>query len=318
VSAANNFKQVVAFRSSPEAISKLRQAQDEAAYASAVQASKPESFRSYLQTYPQGLWKKAAEKFLLIHYMEAAGRSLDAHHSGEVKAYLQELRGFQSSEYWKHFKDDYYKLVLREAQFLSSGSKKQRMANIGPAISYYEELNEGSGSSYAGKLRTLKWKNKEWNRPGMGYFGFHSDATFDEVGVVFGVDKNRGIGLNVSLRAGLPAFSAGDFAHKGKDHVKGILNMNFTKKVIYPLWIYAGAGYANFQNIQHSASDPSRGSLGDESIDTFNIETGVSVHLRPVYLSLGSSFPYLNAEQNAQLGFTKSPSYMNVTIGFGW
>lgn len=316
-SAVTNFKQVLTFRKSPEAESRLQQAQDEAAYEAAVRSSDPAQVKAYLRAYPAGRWKKAAEKFLLIHYRDAVERDLSAHQSAGVKAGLQEMRGLQSSEYWPHFKNDYYRLMLREAVHLISGTKKERMQNILPAIAYYEELNEGSGTSYSGRLKALKWKNKEWNRPGMGYLGFHSDASFDEIGLVAGVDKNRGIGMNVSLRAGLGAFAADEFKYSG-NHVKGILNLNFTKKVIYPLWIYAGGGYANFQSVVQSATDPSKGYLGDETIETFNLETGVSVHLKPLYLSVGSSFPFLNAEQNAQLGFPKSPSYMNVSIGFGW
>ncbi|HEY0896445.1 MAG TPA: hypothetical protein VGE15_07840 [Sphingobacteriaceae bacterium] len=317
-SAVDNFKRVLSFRNSSEAKSKLQQAEDEAAYAAAVRSADAQRFKSYLQAYPNGLWKKQAEKFLLIHYKEAADRSLTAHQSAEVKAALQEMKALQASEYWQHFKTDYYRIMLDEAVYLTSRSRKERMQNIGPAIAYYEELNEGSGTSYGGRLKALKWKNKEWNRPGMGYIAYHSDASFDEIGLVFGMDKNRGVGVSVSLRAGLGAFAADEFKYTGKDHVKGMLTLNFTKKIIYPLWIYAGGGYTNFQSVVRLGSDQSKAVLGDEVIETFNLETGVSLHLKPVYLSVGSSFPYLNAEQNAQLGFAKSPSYMNVSIGFGW
>lgn len=318
VSAANHFKQVIAFRNSPEAARRLAQAQDEASYEAAVKSATAEGYHSYLKKYPDAIWKKAAEKFLLHHYLEAAAQSLASHQSVDVKANLEKARAFQSSEYWTVFKNEYYRLMLHEAVYLTSGPKKQRMEGILPAIAYYEELNAGSGTSYSSRLKMLKWKNKEWNRPGMGYFAFHSDATFDEVGLVFGVDKNRGLGFNISIRTAPQALAANEFKHNGMQHVKGIANLNLTKKIIYPLWIYAGGGYASFQSINPLASDPSKGALGDETVDTFNIETGVSLHLKPVYLAVGSSFPYLNAKQNAQLGFTKSPSYLNVAIGFGW
>ena len=318
ITAVNNFKQVVSVRNTAEAKNKLQEAQDEAAYAWAARGGKPEAYKSYLQTYPQGLQRKAAEGFLLRHYMEAASRSFAAHQSADVKAYLNEVRALQSAGYWNFFKEDYYKLMLQEAEYLSSGSKKERIQNILPAIAYYEELNQSAGGKYKSKLKSLNWKNKEWNRSGVGYFGYRSDATFNEVGFDIGFDKNRGIGMNVSIRMSPQALATDDFKRTDLDYVKGMLNLNFTKKIVYPLWIYAGAGYANFQNVEESASDPTRGYLGDISVDTFNIETGVSLHLKPVYLAVGSSFPYLNAKQNAQLGFSKTPSYLNVAIGIGW
>ena len=318
LAAAEHFRYAWRLNPSAELQKKVEEANDELAYEFAHKKSDAAEMKVYLSAFPKGRKVGQAEGFLFNHYLANATKSIADQRSADTRLYLKEIQQLKSSPHWKIFSEDYYKLVLEEAEFLSSGSKKHKINNIRPAMDYYTELNEGSGTNYSSKIKSLNWKNKEWNRKDIGYLAYRSDATFNDIGLDFGMDKNRGIGLSLSIRMSRQVLASSDFPLNGMEHVKGIANLNFTKKIIYPLWIYAGGGWANYQKIDPVASDPSRGMLSDETVDTFNMETGISLHLKPVYLSVGSSFPYLNEKQNAQLGFVKSPSYVNVAIGFGW
>ena len=317
-SARQNFIYVQGISNTEQVRLKLQEATDELTFEKATERADPLAMKAYLSAYPQGRKKGPAEGFLLNYHLKQATENVARHNPEASRTSLAEIANLRGSKHWDIFSADYYALVLQEAEYLTSGPKKQRIVNILPAIDYYEQLNEGSGKNYSGKVRQLKAKNKEWSRPNMGFVALLTDQTISDVGVMLGSNNNRGLGMNLSLKAPPQIFSSGSFDPKGQDYLKGTLGLNFSKKIIYPFWIYAGAGYTNFQSVDAIASEPGKGQLGDETIDTVSLEGGFALHFKPVFLTINSSIPYLSGKQRTQMGMLTTPTYINFGLGLGW
>lgn len=319
--AVGNFRTAQENEASADTQQKLLLAEEELAYQQAFLQQDPGQMKAYLEKYPQGVKRDQAEAFLFHYYIRKTEASFTAGNHSEIEASLQELDAMKASAHWEVFSETYYQLLLRQAQQLTQGSRKQRQANIGLAIEHYETLDRESGERYRTRLGLLKWRQKEWSRPDMLFLAFKSDPSLNEMGFEFGSHNNNSIGFAINgqvskqmLKNDLTeADNYGDL-----DHVVGMANFTLNKKILYPLWVYGGAGYANLMPVLPTG-EPGMGMLDEENqVHTVNFQGGVTVHFKPVVFSLGASYPYLSEENKLKLGLEKNPLYITLGAGFGW
>lgn len=302
----------------------LDEARDEKAYELALNNNNPSLMKDYLFAHPNGRRQNQAQGFLFNYYLKQASEYISLQRTEEARAALIKLKELSDLKHWGVFSADYYDLVSAQAKHLTKGPKSFRMANITQAIAYYEELNAESGKNHDTTLKKLKRKLREWNRPVLGYFAYNADFTFNDVGLIAGWNNNHGIGMSVSLRmpkqfiASLHEEESFKLAKPGP--LVGSLNLHATKKIIYPLWIYAGGGWAHLEKTVTAPDDPSKVFIPVDSkeVNTVNFESGISIALRPLFLSIGATFPYLTADHKTQLNLTNTPMYFNIGLGFSW
>ncbi|MUP46486.1 hypothetical protein E0K83_12135 [Gramella sp. BOM4] len=305
----------------PEIHRKILEAEEEFTYQQAFENKDPRQMKIYLDTYSNGRKRYLAEIFCFENYIKLTKKSLESSNYTETEKNLKELGNLNSLEHWKVYSPIYYNLVLQQAQQLTKGKKTERKSNIHLAIAHYENLDANSGKNYNGRLGYLKWKQKEWNRPDMLYVAFKTDQSLNDVGFEFGSHNNNGLGFGLDLQLSkqlLSVESSNEFELKDLDHLKGLANLKVSKKILYPLWIYAGGGYANLVGVIPN-EDKTLGSTDDENqVDTVNFIGGFNIHFKPVVFTLGASYPLLNEKQNLQLGLENNPLYITMGAGIGW
>ena len=300
---------------------RLKQAEEELAFQQAQILKDPNLMKLYLQNFPDGNKRYLAEIFLFENYIASTKESLVKKSYSQTESNLEELERLKPLKHWSVYSSTYYDLVLQQARQLTEGNRSTRKANIGFAIARYQELNDVFEDRYKGKFKSLKWRQKEWNRPDMLYFTYATDPTFNDIGFELGSHDNSGIGFGINVQFSKQLFT-GDISEeielRDLDHLKGIANINFTKKILYPVWLHAGGGYANLVPLIPN-EDNSMGVMDEENqIHTINFTGGVNIHLKPVVFSLGASYPILSEEQNIELGLDQNPVYLTLGAGLGW
>ena len=300
---------------------KLQEAKEEFTFQQALARQDPGQMKVYLKTYPKGNKRYLAEIFLFEKYIALTKSSLSKKNYSETEVHLEELVSLKSLEHWPVYSPAYYELVLQQARQLTEGKRSLRKANIGLAIAHYQELDADSGEGYKSRLAFLKWRQKEWNRPDMLYFVYKTDPEFNDIGFELGSHDNSGLGLGINVQFSKQLFTgdaSSEFELMDLDHLKGLANLTITKKVLYPLWLYAGGGYANLVPLIPNEDNSMEIMDEENQIHTLNFTGGVNIHFKPVVLTLGASYPIINKEQNLQLGLEEKPFYITVGAGIGW
>jgi outer membrane protein assembly factor BamD (BamD/ComL family) len=310
---------------SEEKKAKILEVEDELEYVTAVSQRNPELVKKYLKRSSQKNKEPHAISFLFNFFIEKAEESIAAENFMETEKYLEEINALKSSAHWDIFASTCYDLVLQQAKNLTSGSKAKRKVQIARAIDYYEDLDENSGERYRTKIAYLKYKEREWNRKTMWFLEFNTDQELHEVGMAFGGHKNNALGFAFHTRfakeilmADLSGEESFEFANE-KNNVQSVINILANKKIFYPLWLYGGAGLATMYKLDRSPTEPLVAIINrDSEVNTINFEGGVSIHFKPIVLSIGASYPYLNADQKLKLGMENNPLYINLGAGIGW
>lgn len=323
-SAVAAYEEAAEIKAPPELLSALATARDEAAFAAAEQRDTVQGYEAYLTAYAAGLHALKADAILLKLFLDGAEQAYRQRQTDEVKRLLAAaaIRG-ENSLVWPTFSPQYYNVMHREAQRLTTGKKADRIKQVGGAIAYYQVLHAQASQPYGPELRHLLGKQKAWQGEDYSYFAYRRDL-HNDIGFDFGMNNNLGWGGFVSIRGpwqGLIGDYEDDkpFDRKGRDHFQLLCSFNVSKKVIYPLWVYAGAGYAQFTAFEAVPNQPTRGFIPSKNVRAaggINTEFGVLVNIRPVTFSLGVSAPQFSAANQQLLQLSGTPLILNAAIGY--
>lgn len=317
--AVAEFKYALSVKSDSETQKSLYKATEELEYYTALRSKDPVLVSQYLQKYTNGIKRNHAETFLFEHYLAAGFSDKKEKDLSGMQANIGQLKTLKSTRNWKIFANAYYELVLDHAKLLGQAKKKIRRNNISQEIAHYEELDSESGKNYDAKISALKWKKKEWNRPGRFYLAYQTESSFTDIGLGIGYLSNSGLGFIFQARGSLQVWAANEdesFDTKGKTVQKGVINLIFTKKVIHPLFIYAGGGAAFVNRILPDPVDAGKGYVyADDELTTPNAEAGVIIAIKPITISGGVSMPYLSKKNKELLGITEYP--LEIALGVG-
>ncbi|GAB3839730.1 tetratricopeptide repeat protein [Hymenobacter jeollabukensis] len=321
--AVRAYERADAVLSSPELSAALRTARDEAAFAAADRSRSDEQYAAYLADFSNGRHVPDAVAARLNLQLARAEQAQKQGQTEAVETALADVAKLgQSSVVWPAYRGRYYALLRQEATRLTSGKKAERVKQVDRAIGYYQQLDQAQPNHpYAGKLRHLQAKRKAWSHEDFGYFAYRRDLR-NEVGFDLGYNTNLSWGGFFSLRGTAQALAASiptnGFPRRGRQYSQGFFNFNFTKKVTYPLWVYAGGGYAHFVRIQDVPGYPANGILPNDNPQKgggVNTEFGAIVKIRWAALSVGVSAPQFSAEKRQILGLNGNPTIVNAAIG---
>jgi hypothetical protein len=301
---------------------KKKEAEEELMYENAFKEKNPSKMEQFIGIYPDSKKMNLAMDFVLTNYLSVAKSSIIQKNHDEANQYLTKIGGYTSYDLWSNYSNEYYELIELEAKSLTTGTKSQRKKYIDDAIDYYKELNLATGKNYKSKISQLQWLEKEWNRDTYGYVIFKTGEELNDIGIEFGNIPNEGVGFSFTYVGAKQLFWDATEEKRfttNLTYTRSYINFNLTRKIIYPLSAYAGAGYSYFTPVWHDYSTTDMGFIpsGIDPVHTASLEVGFLLRLKPFIASIGASFPFLNDEQKTVLGID-SDSKMDINFGLGF
>lgn len=317
--AMQNYEYAYKIREDKELKEKLLRAKEELEFSVAVRSDNANLVKKYISNYPTGRRRNHAEAFLFDYYFAAAAKDKKNKNIDSLQLDINELKALKLAKNWKIYSNAYYDIVLEHAKLMGQTNRKQHKRLIGREIATYEELDAESGKDYDSRIRSLKWRRKEWTRPGRFYLAYQTESSFTDVGLGIGYLSNGGLGFIFQARAPLQVWAAKEeesFETKGKTIQKGVINLLFTKKIVHPLHVYGGGGVAFVNRIFADPEEAGKGYVyTDEELTTPNVEAGIIIAVKPLTISAGVSSPFLSGKNKEHLGITKTPIEIAVGIG---
>jgi tetratricopeptide (TPR) repeat protein len=263
-SAISKFEEALSFISKDtKASSMRRKATEELAWQTAKNTHTIDSYKFYLSKYPLGVHKSEADDILQRSYLKIARDYVKSNDFNNAVDYYKTYQsayanGPQITTVNKELCDLYF----AEAQKTEKGKTSYNMSR---SIELYGLARQcGDGRVDSKHLKALKRKQIRWGREDMFFWGWHADEK-NLYGFMSGSLNNRKLGMYVAARAGEgdDVFESSDTYWEtdnnnslaesvSKDkkftgtvyHPTLYATIGLTKKLVYPFWIYGGAGVA--------------------------------------------------------------------------
>lgn len=320
-SAVVNYTKSLSATNSPETKAKLAKANEELFFEKALKENNVTKIEQFIADYPTARKRNQAIDYLFNYYLMMAQESRNIGDHYKTRDILKKFNSYSGLEFWGVYADDYYNLLKLEAKRLTEGSRSKRKQYINIAINYYEELQSSTEKSYKSKIRYLTWLDKEWSREDISYLLFKTGKEFNDIGFEFGSIKNEGIGFATTFVAAKQLYSEPSDEERFETNLtytRSYLNLNLTKKIVYPFSVYLGLGYSFYHPIWRDVDNPGLGYIpyDIDPIQAFSVESGFTFSLRPIVLTIGASFPFLNDEQKLVLGIKRN-SKLDINFGIG-
>lgn len=294
-----------------KAASYKRKAQEELAWQITQKTNTLDSYKDYLSKYPLGTHKGEADGTLQRSYLKFARDFAKSNDFTEAEKYYKLYQnsyanGPNIKEVYKELSD----LYIAEA-------KKSEKVKTGYGMTRAIQLNESANLYQPNRvskqhLEKLKKNEKKWGREDIDFIGWHADEN-NMIGMMMGKLNNKKVGMYFSGRTGndmfkTPAYwktndlnSLDESSDKNKKYNNAHYNqdifatLGISKKIIYPLWIYAGAGVASRTHLKEFRHNET-GKLEyvkntDGSFLVFNPEIGLQVKLAFLTLRYGINKP---------------------------
>ncbi len=258
--AINKFDEALTFfAKDAKAESFKRKAQDELAWVVAGNINSIESYKNYLANYPLGKYNTNADDILQRSYLKFARDFVKENKFSEAVNYYQKYQfSYPKGPQINTVNKELCELYFAEAQ---RNEKVKQSSNMTLAIQQYGLAKEcGINRVTNAHLKSLKRKEVRWARDDIYFFGWHADE-INLIGIMSGSLKNRKLGMYMSLRLSVDFFqdidaywetnnsnSLAESADKNKKYSGKSFNrtllgtIGFTKKIVYPFWLYTGAG----------------------------------------------------------------------------
>jgi len=299
--AINKFDEAMTFYAKDaKAASYKRKAQEELAWQAADKINTVESYKSYLAKYPLGKYKSNADDILQRTYLRFA------------RDYVKEKKFSEAVNYYQIYQTSYtngpqintVNKELCELYFAEAkkNEKVKQPYNMRLALEQYGLAKKcGINRVSSAHLKSLKRKEVRYGRDNRVFITYAYDSLC-KYGVSWGTINNKAVGVYVTARANSEAFTSGgsngtvdnkgvvtggQFTNWGNDwRFKNEIKtgtaevlIGLTKKITYPLWVYAGAGVSyNNQFWQMEIYD----NLGDY-YDTDWVKNSEAGKLKPVF-----------------------------------
>ena len=291
---------------------KLENAEDNYAFYKAQKRDEISGYLKYLNDFEDGNHVETAEDILIGKYLVLAEAQSRRGESDDVESTLETVYKYNTASIWPHYKERYYDIMLKEAEKLTKGTKEKRMDKINQSIRLYEKLNEAYSPKYTRTIDKLKRKEIRWTRDDFSFTGWHADQT-NLYGLMAGSLNNRSVGIYVSGRTGDGIFETEAYWETNnnnsisesvdqKKKYTGITKsktiyagLGITKKIFYPLWVYAGAGVcinSELRQFEHTQTKELEYAVNkDMKYTAVNFETGLYLKLGPIVISYGVNRP---------------------------
>lgn len=308
--AVENFTKALEIKNDATVKAKLVNARDEQAYALAEQKNALEEYEYYLSKFPSGIHKRDADAVLQKNYLRLA------------RIYVTSNDFNKAVYYYKAYQNRYpdgpeIETVKAELcnHYLAEAKKEEKSKSIGSvqrAIELYTTAQQCQNAVSQAHLNSLKRKVKRWSRPDESFMGWHADEN-NLIGFMVGGLKTRKLDWYFSGRTGSGFFkskaswktdsknSLQESVNKDKKFTGTIINsevyanLGLTKRIVYPFWIYAGAGVAFNSELRQfkstTGSDEELVENKDAKFTAFNPEGGLYVLLGPFIFRYGVNKP---------------------------
>jgi hypothetical protein len=308
--AVENYTRALEIKSDAAVRVKLTRSRDEQAYEHTVQKNTIEGYESYLSGFPSGVHKEEADKVLQKSYLKLA------------REYVSAGNFSQAVYYYKAYQNRYpqgpeIQTVNAELcnYYVSEAKKEEKTKSIGSmqrAIELYTTAQQCGNVVSKSHLNSLNRKVKRWSRPDESFIGWYGDKT-NLIGFMVGGLKSRKLDWYFSGRTGSGFFkdkaswktnsknSLEESVNKDKKFTGTIIpseiyaNIGLTRRVMYPLWIYAGAGVAANTELRQfkstTGSDEELVENKDAKFTAPDVEGGIYLLLGPFVFRYGVNKP---------------------------
>ncbi|MBO9202517.1 MULTISPECIES: hypothetical protein [Niastella] len=308
--AVENYTRALELYNKTSVAVKLVKARDEQAYALAVQKNRIEDYEYYLSKFPAGIHKQEADVVLQKNYLRLA------------REYVTANDFYHAVFYYKAYQNRYpngpeIETVNAELcrYYLAEAKKEEKTKTIGGvqrAIELYTTAQQCENAASRSHLKSLNRKVKRWSRPDELFFGWHADKT-NLIGFMTGGLKARKLDWYISGRTGSGLFkvksdwktdsknSLAESVNKNKKFTGTIIpseihaNLGLTKRIVYPFWLYAGAGVAANtelrQFISTTGNEEELVENKDAKFTALDLEGGLYLLLGPFVFRYGVNKP---------------------------
>lgn len=258
--AISNFDEALRFRpNDAEALQQRKIALDELAWYNARDKNTIESFDAYIAGNTLRKHRARAEDIVKRALIRFGGQYADKNDIPQMEFYLNKyLREYPNGSDAAKAKEIMCAAYLRSADI----SKKQKSAwSQEQAINYYNKINKFCPNAYSLKdeLRIAQRKKTRYGRPDRFFLSYVYDS-ITPIGLSIGTVNNQSVGMYLTFRMNEEFLtSSAYFTVNNKGELDGNvyddirptnesrdgnadIMLGLTKKITYPLWIYAGGG----------------------------------------------------------------------------
>lgn len=282
-----------------------RKAQEDLVWQTSRSTNTIESYKSYLNKYPLGTYKSEAEDILQRSYLAIARDKAKVNNFEEAVNYYKIYQtAYPSGPQIAIVNTELCELYFAEAQKVEKVKESYNMKRALELYGLAKQCNINRVSD--AHLRKLKRKEVDWAREDMPFLGWHADQK-NLIGFMSGSLKNRKVGMYLAARAGSDFFESANAdwetnnensieasPDKNKKYNERNLNRIFygtigiTKKIIYPLWIYGGAGVmvnSQLKEFIHNSSGQTE-YVKNTDLDYIAINPEIGLQVKLAFLTL--------------------------------
>ncbi|EMR02381.1 tetratricopeptide repeat protein [Cesiribacter andamanensis] len=251
-------------------------AEDELAWETATKAHSVEAYETYLNGRTQRTHAPEAHQFIrqgLMHWgEEAAKKGNVADMEAHLLKYLSRYPAGQDVAKAKSLLCETYLRLARAAAEQKTSYGQQQ------AIELFNKASQqcAEPAPIQKEISTAKRKEKRFGRPDRFYMAYLHDS-LSPIGFSMGTINNRSLGFYFSVRGNEDLFTETDyFTVDDQGRVEGNVyedirysgtkklgnlsgTIGLTKKITYPLWVYAGAGLYHSRELWEMDSYDDRG-----------------------------------------------------------
>lgn len=283
---------------------------DEKGWQMARRTNTDESYIKYLNDFRYGKYRNEADDILQRAYLKwAREKATENNFESAVEYYKRYQSRYPRGPQINEVNNELCNLYFAEGKKYEG---KKTVSEISKSIELFTIAKAcGHPSVNQSRISSLESKRKRWSRPDHGFFGWSADQN-NMYGMTTGSLETRGVGFYFSVRTGKDIFkstaswktndanSLDESVNKNKSYtgqnyyqqVYGTFGLS--KKLVHPLWIYAGLGVASNNELREFKDNNGKieyVSNKDAKYITVNPEAGVRLKLGFLLLSYGANRP---------------------------
>lgn len=269
-----------------------REAEDELAWKKTQEKNTIADYEAYLSGKTNKKYAANAKRVLRNSMLKYGKEYAEKGDIEQMEYYLKQLKSTYSlsDEDITEANGILVGTYSREARKLADSKSPYQLAT---AIDYYGRARSiYPGTAYTLAMQKLEKLKKRYGRPDRTYMAYVYDSVTN-FGISIGGLKNRNIGVYITARANSDFFTSGTYftvdnsgkvdgsvlddvrptGEKKTGYLDGIFGL--TKKIAYPLWVYAGGGVTVTNHYWYMAEYFSNGNHDENSWVKNTDESGV-------------------------------------------
>lgn len=318
-----NYEKAYALKTQSLVHSRILECQDEIVYEETLASKDYDTFTSYLKKYPESRHRSYIERSLIVYHFKKAMTALEKRYVDDFDAQVTAVyEKFKVTPTWSLYEREYNELLLKGAALVTQGKKEFRVKQVGKGIKYLTQANASAHDPAIGtRIKRLEARQRAWTRNEKEGYVAYRRSTLTNVGVEFGLNPNLKYGGFISCKfdTRLATDPMEEFLRNGRDYLQTTINLNFSKRIFHPVWIYIGPGYAEFVKVSPSTTNPDYGYIPEKADKLvgrgINFDAGIILKMGIVNFSLGVSTPYFSKDTKEKLGIQGTMFIPSAAIG---